>query len=122
MSERKGLFKFLKIDQLIDDLSNLVETRIELAKIEVREEIAKIIVSFSSVLIISLFGLFTLLFISIGLAFYLNELWHSLYQGFFAVGGIYLLIALIVYLLKKKLPIKSAVQKLIRNNGEEDEE
>ena len=38
---KDSIFKFLRLDNLVENLSGYVETRIELVKLEVREEIAK---------------------------------------------------------------------------------
>lgn len=37
------LFKFLRLDNLVDNLSGYLETRLALFKIEVREEIAHVL-------------------------------------------------------------------------------
>ena len=39
--ESKGLFKFFKIDQLLEKLTAYIEVRIELFKLEAREEIGQ---------------------------------------------------------------------------------
>ena len=39
--EKSRLFKFLKIDAIIENLTGLIETRLELAKMELKEELAK---------------------------------------------------------------------------------
>ena len=39
--EKSKLFKFLRIDAIIENLTGLIEARLELAKIEIKEEVAK---------------------------------------------------------------------------------
>ncbi|MDZ7646792.1 MAG: hypothetical protein U5K54_06180 [Cytophagales bacterium] len=43
-SIRDTLFKFLRIDHLVDNLSGYVEARVELLKIEIREVCSKVLV------------------------------------------------------------------------------
>jgi Zn-dependent protease with chaperone function len=53
--------------------------------------------------IMMILGAFTLLFISLAFAFYLDNLLGSEFYGFFIVGIFYLLLFLIFWLLRKKI-------------------
>ena len=82
------------------------------AKLELYERVTNVIATGISSSIIIGFALFTFLFASFGLAFWLSEVFESNKLGFFAVGGIYALSLGIYLLLKDKLAknkVKNAV-------------
>ncbi len=80
---------FLKVDQFIENIAGYMETRIELAKLDLKKEfagvLAKLIVF--SIAIIGILGLFLALTLAIG--FLLNELLSSGFLGFFIVALVY---------------------------------
>jgi uncharacterized membrane protein len=106
---KESIFKFLRLDNLIANLTGYLETKAELLKLEVREEIAKIL-SRGLVLItvIALASLF-LLFFSIGLAHYLNLFFEHPHIGYWIVAGIYGFPCLVFLLFRK--PISMALEK-----------
>lgn len=122
MSEKKGLFKFLHVDKIIDGFAHLVETRIAIAKLELKEEVARIVKSVTAVLMIVAFLMIALLFLSAGLAFWLNLVLNSVFLGFIVVGAIYIVVAVIMHYNKKALPIKRFVQKLMNQPDEDEDE
>ena len=89
---KETLLKFLRIDSLVDNLSGYVEARVNLLKIEIKEDIAKVLskglVHASIILFIFLF----LIFMSLGIANYLNFVLQSEFHGYWIVSGIYLLL------------------------------
>lgn len=97
------LFKFLKIDNLVDNLSGYVETRVKLLKIEIREDVAKVLSKGLVHAVILLFGFFFLIFFSFGLAQYLNTLFDNGFEGYWIVSGGYLLIFLVFLIFRKPL-------------------
>ncbi len=97
--------KFLKLDGLFDSLSGYVEARIELLKIEIKEDVSKAI---ASALIFSLTAtgfVFFIFFISIAIAIKLGE-YVGAFQGYAITGGFYLLIALLIFIFRKRLITK----------------
>ena len=114
----KGLFKLLKIDQLIEHFSGYIEDKIALVKLEAREEIAHVITKATISLV--LFSLFTLalLFMSIVLALYVGELLDKYYIGFGIVGLIYVLLFLILFLLRNHNALNRIVGKKINGWSE----
>ena len=94
--------KFLKLDGLIESITGYVEARIELLKIEIKEDVSKTI---ASALIFALIGIGLVLFIffiSFAVAVKLGE-YVSTFQGFAIVAGFYLLLALLTFLFRKLL-------------------
>lgn len=100
---KDSIFKFLRLGNLVENLSGYFETRVELMKMEVREEIAKVI-SHGLVIGFGLFlGLLFLVFISMGLANQLNVYFENSSTGFWIVSGIYGLAVLLIVVLRKKI-------------------
>jgi hypothetical protein len=104
----ESITKFLKLDNLISNLTGLVETKIELLKVEAKEEfaagLAKGVVYF---VLAFVFGLVILL-ISLGVAILLSEKIGAL-AGFGIVAAFYLLVGLI--LLAKRESLISKLEK-----------
>ena len=100
---KDSIFKFLRLDNLVENLSGYFETRVELIKIEIREEIARVISHGLMVGLLFLLGMLFLVFLSIGLAMYLNTYFNSSSAGFWMVGGIYGASGLIIGLFYKSI-------------------
>ncbi len=99
------LLKFLKMDSLIENITGYVETRIELMKIELREEVAKgLAKALVFIIIIAILTLFVLL-ISIAAAFKIAET-AGTFGGFAIVAGFYLLLGLMLFLFRDSITVK----------------
>jgi uncharacterized membrane protein YqjE len=100
---KDSILKFLRLDNLIENLSGYVETRVEIIKIEIREEIARLISHGLMVGVLFLLGLLFLVFFSIGTAILLNSYFNSSSAGFWIVSGIYGASGLIIGLFHKSI-------------------
>lgn len=100
---KDSIFKFLRLDNLIENLSGYVETRVELIKLEIREEIARVISHGLMVVVLFLLGLLFLIFISIGTAIFLNGHFNSPSAGFWIVSGVYGALGLMIGLFHKSI-------------------
>lgn len=88
--------KFFKVDSLISNLTGFVETRVDLLKMEVKEDLASALAQAVAYLFIAfIFALF-ITFISIGLAVLIGERLGN-FAGFSIVGGVYLIAGLILW-------------------------
>ena len=93
---KDSILKFLKLDSLIENLTGYVETRIELTKMEIREDLAK---GLSKFLLFILLGAVLSLFIiliSIAAAHLIAKSIGAS-GGFAVVAGFYLLVGLLIY-------------------------
>lgn len=107
---KESLLKLFKIDGLISHLTGYVETRIELLKLEIKEDLAMGMARVMVVLSIALmFSLFMLL-ISVAVAFRLAETLGN-FAGFSIVAGVYLL--MMITLLAFRKPITQSLEKQI---------
>ncbi len=100
---KDSIFKFLRLDNLVENLSGYFETRVELIKIEIREEIARVISNGLMVGVLFLLGMLFLVFLSIGMALYLNNYFNSSSAGFWIVSGFYGVSGLIIGLFHKNI-------------------
>jgi hypothetical protein len=92
---RDSISKFFKIDSLISNLTGYVETRIELLKIEAKEEISKglskVIVYFVMAFVFAVFIVFLSVAAAMAIATSLGT-----FAAFGIVAGFYLLVGIIL--------------------------
>lgn len=103
------IFKFLRVDGLMSSLTGYVEAQIELFKLEIREDVAKAMSKAIVFFTLLLFGFLFLLFLSLGLAHFINSFFSEVYIGYWIVAGIYGL-AFLLFLLFRK-PIDRSFEK-----------
>ncbi|MBX2915140.1 MAG: phage holin family protein [Cyclobacteriaceae bacterium] len=97
------IFKFLRLDNLVDNLSGYLETRLELFKIEIREDVARAMAQALMVATILLLAILFLLFFSVGLAHFLNSYFDKPYAGYWIVACMYGVPCLIFIIFRKKI-------------------
>lgn len=113
------LFDF---NRLIEAFNGFVETKVELWKIEAKEEISALIAKMLVVMLVALGAVMTLLFFTLALAYLLNGLLESNIWGFVIVGSIYALITIGLFV-KRSIIIETVVRKQneeIEQASEED--
>lgn len=99
------LSKFFKIDSLLSNLTGYVETRVELLKVEVKEDLSRGLAQAITYLFIAFILALFLTFFSIALALLLSERLGS-FAGFSIVGAVYLVAGLILWFSRQKLIVK----------------
>ena len=92
-----------KIEQIYERVEQYVSTSVELYKLKALQKVAETATSILTSVMLAIFGLLFLLFVSIGLAIYLGEVLGKMHYGFMIVSGIYLLFAVIVYALRAQV-------------------
>ena len=99
---KETLSKFFKVDSLLDHLTGYVESRVDLLKVEVKEDLAKGLAQGVGYLFIAfIFALF-ITFLSTAVALLLSERFGS-FAGFSIVGGFYLITGIIMWFSREKL-------------------
>lgn len=93
----KGLLKFLKLEGFLHNVSEYVENRIAIAKLEAKQKVADVGSTIAAVIPAALFGLFAFIFLSLTLAQALNVWLDSRVWGFLIVGVLYLIIAAVMF-------------------------
>ena len=95
------IFKFLRLDGLFNHLSGYIEARIELFKIEIREDLAKALARVMIFSVIFFFGFMFMLFFSMGLAHFINQYFSEPFVGYWIVAGLYF-VGLLVFAIYRK--------------------
>jgi uncharacterized membrane protein YqjE len=98
-----SIVKFFRLDNLVNSLTGYVETRVELLKLEVREEIIKIVSHGLMMAVCVLLALLFLVFFSIGIANYISEQYGTTSTGYWIVSGSYALVCVVVIALRKSI-------------------
>jgi uncharacterized membrane protein YqjE len=109
------ILKFLKLDSLIEHLTGFVETRIELLKVEVQEELARVLSrALVFMVILSVLTLFILLF-SMALSFKIGERLGN-FWGFTSVAGLYLVIGIVILLFRTQISerVETALEEIMK--------
>jgi uncharacterized membrane protein YqjE len=99
---KDALSKIFKVDNLLDNLTGYVESRVELLKVEVKEDLTKGLAQGVGYLFIAfIFALF-IIFLSIAVALLLSERFGS-FAGFSAVGIFYLIAGITLWFSRDRL-------------------
>lgn len=106
MNQPRGLLKLLKVDSLITNISEYVETRIAIVKAEAKDDVMKAMRAAMIFGAIAVLGLFFLLFLSLTIALALNAVLDSWFWGFAIVTGVYLIILVVLYSLRNSEKVK----------------
>lgn len=102
---RDTLSKIFNVDNFVKNLQGYVESRVELLKIEAKEEVAKGMAY--AVLYLCMAFVFALFitFLSIAVALVLATLWGN-FAGFSIVGGVWLIVGVILWFSRDALLLK----------------
>ncbi len=96
------LLKFFKIEGFVQNLGNYIETRVELLKLELKEEVIKSVSKLSLIFVLALFFFISFLFLSVALAFWIGTVAGNT-GGFAIVGGLYLLLGATLLIFKEQI-------------------
>lgn len=91
------------INNIYSGTTDYIRLQTRSAKLEIYERVTNLIESGISASVILLLGLFSFVFVNVGLALWLGELLGSNRNGFFAIGGFYVLVLGIYVLLKDRV-------------------
>lgn len=109
--DKKGFFNFLGVDNLLDHLTGFIEAKVEIYKIEFREEavggLSKLLVG----LLLFSFGWLFILFLSMAGGFYLGKVLGNDFLGFLIISGCYLLLFVVIFFFKDQLGLERFFRK-----------
>ena len=123
--EKSKLFKFFKIDAIIENLTGLIEARLELAKIEIKEEVAKTGARIIAGVVFAFLGVMIVIFLSISLATWLNYLIGSIFLGYVIVTAFYLLVLVLLVVFKVHVWLQEKIEAMLiehEDTNESDEQ
>ncbi len=117
---KETILKFLRIDGLVDNLSGYIEARVKLLKIEIKEDVAKVLSKGLVHLAIFFFVFLFLIFFSIGIAYYINTFFNNNFEGFLIVAGFYFLLFILFLSFRKGIDKKfeKYFSEIIKNREE----
>lgn len=113
--------KLFDLDKLLETLTGYIETKIELLKLDAKEELSVAMARLATLLVIAASALLAVFFLSFGMAYLLNQYLDSSYLGFVFVGGLYLILAALVYSRKEAIKSKLKRQTTAELNKEDSE-
>lgn len=94
---KDSVLKFLKLDNLIQNLTGFVETKVELMKLEIKEDLAKGLSRVAVFIVVAFTFVLFIVFFSVALAFKLSESMGT-FGGFAVIAAFYLLLAIVTFL------------------------
>lgn len=111
-----------KVDKLIGHVIECAETRFDLVAIDIQDKVSELLASMAALALVGMLMGFVVLLLSIGAAMYLSEYFDSGFMGFIVLAAFYLVVAIVAWVLRRrlvKLPVINAVLRKI-NFHEED--
>ncbi len=102
------------IDTLIERATDYVLTRIEILKLQTIDRISSVVSSLVPQIVVCIIFLSFLLFLNLGIAFWLGEVLGRTFYGFLAVAAFYLILGLALHLFMRKSLRKTATNFIIR--------
>ena len=95
--------KIFEIDKLVASIQGYVETKVELVKLDAKEELSSWVAKLTVLFFLVLSTIMALMFFSFGLAVFLNFLLQSSVWGYLIVGFLYSLILALVFSRRDKI-------------------
>ena len=105
------------IQNVVQNVENSLRLRYEIWKLKAIARTAETASSIVSVLIILFIGLVAFTVLSIGLAYWLGLLLKNTSYGFFIVGGFYVIVCVLIFVLRNKI-IKAPMQNFLLDKFE----
>lgn len=106
---KEGIAKFLKLDSLMEHLTGYVETRIEIMKYDLKEDLSKTLSKASVWIVIGIATMFFLLFSGIALAVLIGQR-IGYFAGFGIISLVYVIIGVIIYMNRESIESKVEAQ------------
>ena len=91
------------IEILFERVEDYTRTTIDLVKLTAVDKTADILSSLLSRLTVSIVFVMFGFLVNVGLSFWIGELVGKIYYGFFIVSSIYLVLAIVLYIVKDKV-------------------
>jgi hypothetical protein len=109
-----------RMSDLTGNIREYIETRIDIVKLDAADTVATSASSMVAWLAIGIASLFTLFLFSTGAALAVGYMLENFVAGFFIVGGVYLLIALLLYACRDSWIRKPLINTIVKNIFDND--
>lgn len=116
---------FEDITNIKNDIQEYLEVRLDLFRLQIAENLSRIMSSAANIAIIGFLSFFILFFLSFAAGYFFASLLHSNELGFLCVVGFYILVLVIYVILRKQIidkPVIKATMKLLFPKLRDDEE
>lgn len=113
--------EFKKLEELSDSLKQYLLLNIEIIKLEATNQVSTIGSTVVSSLVVGISAFLFVFSLSIGLGFYLSALLGDSYSGFAIIAAFYFLLAIVLFIGRKKLIEKPLRNKIIEKILEDKE-
>jgi ABC-type glycerol-3-phosphate transport system permease component len=94
---------FLKAEELADHVKEYVNNRITAVKLRAAEKSSKMLSNMIAIAVVAAIMLVFAIFISMAAAYALSARIGTAYSGFLIVGGVWLVVAIIIWLSREKI-------------------
>jgi len=104
------------LDPLLEKAEDFGKTSLELLKLKAVDKASDIVSTLIPIMIVVVFTIIFVLFVNLGIAFWLGAMWNSVYLGFFAVAAFYILCGMVIHFVlhdRLKERIRNTVIKLL---------
>jgi hypothetical protein len=109
-----------KLEELAGKFEGYLSTSYELTVLKASEKISKIVSEIASRFLVIPVLVFSILFLSLGAAYYISILMENRFIGFLIVGGAYFVIGMIILAFRKSLLANPLRNRIIREMFKED--
>jgi hypothetical protein len=99
----------LNLNRLLQNITSFLEIKLEIYELRLKKQLSETLANLVVVLFVMLVGFVGLVFLSLALGLYLNNLLNSSFAGLLIVGVIYLLTGYIVYKFKDRLMLTTRI-------------
>ena len=107
--------KTTNVEELFQKVKTYADVRLNLLKLQAINKISGFMSAAITIVIMCVLFLFVLICITIGLALLIGNIAGNGYVGFFAVAGLYFIIGLLLFFLRRKLIKAPISNKLIKS-------
>jgi len=105
--------EYNKLEEITDSIKEYLLLNLEILKLEATERISQIGASLTAVLLVSVSVFMFVFMLSIGLGFYISAMLGNAYSGFAIIAAFYFVLAILLFIGRKKLIEKPLRDKII---------
>jgi len=109
------------LNNIFENAGNYVESKVNLFKLKTVKKVSDVTSSLVTKLTMILLIVFVFCLVNIGIAMWVGDMMEKMYYGFFIVAGVYVIIGLILYALRRQIFKTPLHNRLIKMMLKEDD-
>jgi len=110
------------VERFLSHAREYAEERLKLIVLNLQHKMSLVLSRTMSLVVIMIVSIFTLAFLSIGLAWWIGIQLQQTFLGFMIVGGAYLVIAIVIYVNREKWIEGPVIHAFLKNVSDEEED